>query len=582
MPSVNKRTESAEQTPQAAAPTPEKPPTAELQGTNLYSDLMGSDPTADALLFMQTCAKADATQLAKIHGDLLAKHWKLLTDLWTPGLNAPVIQSENGDRRFSGSEWQDYPLFDYLKRAYLLTSQSLLDSVLSSKVDEETKRQVEFFTRHYIDAMSPANFAFSNPEVLKLALETKGQSLVQGFINLYEDWAKGYISLSDEASFEVGRNLANTPGAVVYENELIQLIQYSPTTDNVYAIPLVIIPSVVNKFYILDLSPEGSFVRYYVSRGYTVFIVSWRSTIPALQNLTWDDYVEKGVITAIDVAREITGQQKVNTVGYCVGGTLLACALSALASKGESPASSMTQLIAMLDYSDPGEIGVYLGRFISELRLKTLAHGGIVSGKELSRVFASLRANDLIWSFVISNYLKGKTPNAFDLFYWNSDDSNLPGPMFASYLRDFYSDNKLIQPHALTVCGEAIDLNNIQLPIYIFNASEDHLVPWKSGYEGIKHLSENVQFVLGAGGHITGPINPVSKNKRSYWIDGNLEGSADDWFASARSLQGSWWPHHAMWLEKYSGKQIKAPNKLGSDKRPVIEPAPGRYAKEKI
>ena len=521
-------------------------------------------------------------KVAEIEKEYLEKQLALWSSMWMQNAAGPVVAASQGDRRFDAQEWKDYSLFDYIRQSYLLTSNALLQVVESANLDGKSKEEMAFFVRHFVDAMSPANYAFTNPEVLKLAVETNGQSLVSGLKNLQEDLRKGYISLSDEAAFEVGGNLAITPGAVVYENELIQLIQYQATTDKVHAVPLVIVPSVVNKFYILDLAPESSFVRYCVSQGYTVFMVSWRSASPTLQHLTWDDYVEKGVIAAIDVASEITKQEKVNALGYCVGGSLLACALAVLASKREYPVASMTQLIAMLDYSDPGEIGVYLGCAFLEQRLNALSRGGIVSGKELSRAFASLRANDLVWSFVINNYLKGKMPYAFDLFYWNSDDSNLPGPMLSSYLRDCYTENKLVRPGAMTVCGEPVDLGSIDLPTYIFNASDDHLVPWKSGYESARHSRGEVEFVLGAGGHITGPVNPFSENKRNYWIGGDLGGGADEWLDSAHSIQGSWWPHYAAWLKAHSGKEVSAPKKLGNGKFGEIEAAPGRYVKERV
>jgi polyhydroxyalkanoate synthase subunit PhaC len=553
-----------------------------VRRSDVMGDFVSHNPAAEVGRFLMNLNSFNFGEVTEIEGRYLEKQLALWSSMWMQNAGGPVIEAYNGDRRFDAQEWRDYPLFDYIKQSYLLTSNALLQVIESANLDDKTKEEMAFFARHFVDAMSPANFALTNPEVLKLALETRGQSLVDGLKSLHEDLRKGYISLSDEAAFEVGSNLANTPGAVVFENELIQLIQYQATTEKVHAVPLVMVPSVVNKFYILDLAPESSFVRYYVSQGYTVFMVSWRSTSPALQHLTWDDYVEKGVIAAIEVASQITKQEKVNALGYCVGGSLLACALAVLASKGEYPVASMTQLIAMLDYSDPGEIGVYLGRAFLEQRLKALSRGGIVSGKELSRAFASLRANDLVWSFVINNYLKGKMPYAFDLFYWNSDDSNLPGPMFSFYLRDCYAENKLVQPGAMTVCGEPVDLRLIDLPIYLFNASEDHLVPWKSGYESVKHSRGEVEFVLGAGGHITGPVNPVSRNKRNYWVGGDLGGGADAWLASAHSLQGSWWPHYAAWLKGHSGKEVPAPKKPGNRRYREIEAAPGRYVKERV
>lgn len=552
------------------------------QWQNVFGEVMGSDPVADLGQFLTHVSSFDPAKIAEIQGRHLHKQLELWLNLWLGNLGQAVAEPEKGDRRFEAQEWKEYPLFDYIRRAYLLACGAMLKAVESANLDEKKKQEMVFFTRHFIDAMSPANYALTNPEVLKLAVQTKGESFAAGLKNLAADLNKGYITLSDETAFEVGGNLANTPGAVVYENELVQLIQYRPMTDKVHEIPLLLVPSVVNKFYILDLSPEGSFVRYFVSRGFTVFIVSWRGTTPELQHLTWDDYVEKGVIAPIGAASAITGQKKINVLGYCVGGTLLASALAVLAARRKYPAASMTLLIAMLDYADPGEIGVYLGRMFPARRMQEIAKGGIVSGKDLTRTFSSLRANDLVWSFVINNYLKGKLPYAFDLFYWNTDDSNLPGPMFSSYLRECYVENRLIEPGGMTVCGKPVDLRKIDLPTYIFNASEDHLVPWKSGYESVNQFPPGkIEFVLGGGGHITGPVNPFSKNKRNYWVDGKLGGSADDWFASARSVQGSWWPHYAAWLEQRSGQQVAARSKLGSSEHPEIEAAPGRYVKER-
>ena len=512
----------------------------------------------------------------------LQKQLTLLMNLWAPGFTIEPVEEERDDRRFAGSAWKRYPAFDYIRQSYLLASETLFDMVNAVGTDDETQRKIDFYVRQYLDAMAPTNFPLTNPEVLDLAVETLGGSLIEGAKKFSEDIEKGYISISDESTFEVGRNLGTTSGAVVYENELIQVIQYSPETAKVNSVPLVIVPSVVNKFYILDLTPQSSLVKYYVSLGYTVFIISWRSTTPELQHLTWDDYVEKGVFEAINVAQQISGQKKVNALGYCVGGTLLACALAVLAAKGEHPVSSMTLLISMFDYSDPGEIGVYLDPLITNLKFPAWSRGEIVSGRDLSRAFSSLRANDLVWSFYVSNYLKGVTPKAFDLFYWNSDDSNLPGPMFATYLDDFYSKNKLVEENGLTICGEKVSLSKIDVPTYIFNASEDHLVPWKGGFSGIKHIRGEVEFVLGGGGHITGPINPVSKNKRSYLVGGRLDGDADEWLSSAHSVQGSWWPHHASWLELHSGPAINARKRLGSAQYPVIEAAPGRYVSRDV
>ncbi len=552
---------------------------------NFPPDLMGSDPMADASHLMTTVFSFNAGKISEIQSRYLQRQMELWTSMWLrkPGDETKrVAEPQKSDRRFNAPEWQEYPLFDYIKQAYLLTSKALLEAVESANLEDKTKQEMLFFTKHFTDAMSPTNYALSNPEVLALAKETQGQNFADGLKNLAEDLKKGHISLSDDTAFEVGENLGNTPGAVVYENDLIQLIQYQPTTDKVREIPLLIVPSVVNKFYILDLTPESSFVRYFVSQGYTVFILSWRNISPDLQHLTWDDYVEKGVMQAIDTTRAITKQDKINALGYCVGGALLACALAVFDAKRKHPVASMTQLISMLDYAEPGEIGVYLSRVFPAERRRVLAKGGVVSGKELTRTFSSLRANDLVWSFVVNNYLKGKTPDAFDLFYWNTDDSNLPGPMFYSFVHNCYMENKLIKPGAMTVCNTPIDLRKIDLPTYIFAAVDDHLVPWKSGYESVNLLGGKIDFVLGGGGHITGPINPVSKNKRNYWIDGKLSNNPDEWLASARANDGSWWPHYSAWLQKHSGKEIAARKKLGSSAHPEIEAAPGRYVKERV
>ncbi len=552
---------------------------------NFPPDLMGSDPMADASHLMTTVFSFNAGKISEIQSRYLQRQMELWTSMWLrkPGDETKrVAEPQKSDRRFNAPEWQEYPLFDYIKQAYLLTSKALLEAVESANLEDKTKQEMLFFTKHFTDAMSPTNYALTNPEVLALAKETQGQNFADGLKNLAEDLKKGHISLSDDTAFEVGENLGNTPGAVVYQNDLIQLIQYQPTTDKVREIPLLIVPSVVNKFYILDLTPESSFVRYFVSQGYTVFILSWRNISPELQHLTWDDYVEKGVMQAIDATRAITKQDKINALGYCVGGALLACALAVFDAKRKHPVASMTQLISMLDYAEPGEIGVYLSRIFPAERRRVLAKGGVVSGKELTRTFSSLRANDLVWSFVVNNYLKGKTPDAFDLFYWNTDDSNLPGPMFYSFVHNCYMENKLIKPGAMTVCNTPIDLRKIDLPTYIFAAVDDHLVPWKSGYESVNLLGGKIDFVLGGGGHITGPINPVSKNKRNYWIDGKLSNNPDEWLASARANDGSWWPHYSAWLQKHSGKEIAARKKLGSSAHPEIEAAPGRYVKERV
>ncbi len=481
------------------------------------------------------------------------------------------------DRRFSAPEWSENPLYDYLRQSYFLTASWLREAVGSLQMDPATQQRLDFYTRQYVDAMAPSNFPATNPEVLKKAIESGGESLKAGLKNLLADMEKGQISMTDASVFKVGRNIGITPGAVVFENELFQLLQYHPTTPEVASRPLLMVPPCINKFYIMDLEPDNSLVKYAVDRGHSVFLVSWRNIDESLRNVTWDDYIEKGVATAIRVTKEIAATGQIDTLGFCVGGALLACTLAAYAADEPLPVASVTLMATLLDYTDVGEIGVYIDRAFVEQREKQLEHGGVVPGKELALAFSSLRANDLIWPYVINNYLKGETPPAFNLLYWNGDGTNLPGPMFAWYLRHLYLQNELCQPNALTVAGRPVDLSRIKMPAYIFGACEDHIVPWKTAFQSTRLLSGPLEFVLGASGHIAGSINPASKNKRHYWSGGKLGGSAEEWVASATTAPGSWWIHWADWLDRLNPERVAAPRQLGNAKYQPIEPAPGRY-----
>ncbi|QBR01509.1 PHA/PHB synthase family protein [Paraburkholderia pallida] len=489
----------------------------------------------------------------------------------------PAVQPERGDRRFNADAWRDNPWYSLLKQTYLLNSRLLNDMVEAAVVEEKEKHKLRFYARQFIDSMSPANFAATNPEVMKTAVETQGESVRTGFANLLEDLQRGRISITDESAFEVGRNVAVSKGFVVFENELFQLIQYAPLTDKVAERPLVIVPPCINKFYILDLQPENSFVRFACEQGQTVFLVSWRNPDADLGHITWDDYVENGAIKAIEVSRTINGADKVNTVGWCVGGTILSSALAVLRQRGDEPVASLTLLTTMLDFSDPGDLGVFIDEQGVSQREQTIGRGGIYSGGELGFVFQTLRANDLIWPYVVNNYLKGGTPQAFDLLYWNADGTNLPGPMYAWYLRNTYLENNLCKPGRLVMCGTPVDLGKIDIPSYIFGTQEDHIVPWKGAYRSTQLVGGETQFVLGASGHIAGVINPASKNKRSYWTDGTLGDDPEAWLASAKSQPGSWWTHWISWLQQHAGKQIAAPTGAGNAKFKPIEPAPGRY-----
>ncbi len=515
--------------------------------------------------------------------DLQGKYMQEQMNLWMRAFQ-PEPEPEAkpvGDKRFSAPEWSELPLFRYYRDSYLLTSKMMMQAVEEADMDAATKRRMRFFMRQYLDAAAPSNYLATNPEAIKAALESGGKTIEEGMKNLLADMEKGRISMTDEGAFEVGHNIAVTKGAVVFENDLIQLVQYSPLTEKVHERPLVMIPPCINKFYIMDLQPENSLVRYAIEQGHTVFMVSWRNVKPPLDKLTWDDYLEMGVMAAIEEARAITGADKVNALGFCIGGTLLASALAVLARKKKKPVASLTLMTALLEFSDVGEIRVYIDRNFVEKREKKLAKGGIVPGAELASAFSSLRANDLVWTYVVSNYLKGQQPPAFDLLYWNGDSTNLPGPMYAYYLRNTYQDNKLVVPDALTMCGVPVDLKRVDMPAFVFAAREDHIVPWKGAYESARYLGGSVKFVLGASGHIAGSINSASKGKRSYWTNERLGPDADKWFAQAQEAPGSWWVPWAAWVRPFAGKPVAARAQLGSARRKPLEPAPGRYVRER-
>jgi polyhydroxyalkanoate synthase len=515
--------------------------------------------------------------------DLQGKFMQEQMSLWMQAFQPEVKGAPDpaADKRFSAPEWNELPLFRYYRDSYLLTARMMMQAVDEAELDAPTKRRMRFFMRQYLDAAAPSNYLATNPEAIKAALESGGKTIEEGMKNLMADMEKGRISMTDEAAFDVGRNIAVSPGAVVYENDLIQLIQYSPLTAKVHERPLVMVPPSINKFYIMDLQPENSLVRYAVEQGHTVFMVSWRNVKPPLDKLTWDDYLQMGVIAALDEAKAITGADKVNALGFCIGGTLLACALAVLARKRRKPVASLTLMTSLLEFTDAGEIRVYIDRNFVEKREKKLAKGGIVPGAELASAFSSLRANDLVWSYVVSNYLKGKQPPAFDLLYWNGDSTNLPGPMYAYYLRNTYQDNLLVVPDALTMCGVPLDLKRADMPAFVFAAREDHIVPWKGGYESARYLGGPVKFVLGASGHIAGSINSASKGKRSYWTNDRLGPDPEKWLAQARETPGSWWVPWAQWLKPFAGKLVAARKALGDAKHKPIEPAPGRYVKER-
>ncbi|MBU3656550.1 MAG: class I poly(R)-hydroxyalkanoic acid synthase [Rhodocyclaceae bacterium] len=492
----------------------------------------------------------------------------------------PVVAEVKRDRRFSSAAWTSSPVYDYLRQAYVLNSRFIngLAAVLPAENAKEAAR-LKFLTSQFIDALSPSNFAATNPEVIQKALATEGQSITEGINNLIRDMAKGRISTTDESAFEVGRNLATTEGAVVYENDLIQLIQYKPLTARVGKRPLLITPPCINRFYIMDLQPESSLVRFAIESGHTVFLISWKNPGQSEAKRTWDEYIDLGPLSAIPVVQSITGSKTMNMLGFCVGGTLLSTALAVLAARGEEPAASLTLLTTMLDFANTGDIDLFIDEPSVAAREAAIGQGGILEGRELAGMFSSLRPNDLVWPYVSGNYLLGNTPPAFDILYWNADSTGLPGPMACWYLRNTYLENRLRIPGELTLCGESVDLGRISAPTYLLATREDHIVPWQTAYLVTRLLSGPHRFVLGASGHIAGVINPASKNRRNYWVDGDLKGDAEQWLASATEKPGSWWHDWAAWLEKQKGGEKAAPKVLGNEANPEIEPAPGRYVK---
>lgn len=525
-------------------------------------------------------------QLQQIQQDYLQQ----ASALWNQALEKPD-QIKAQDRRFAAPEWGSNPGSAFMASMYLLNARTLQRLADSLQGDDKARQRVRFAVQQWADAASPSNFLAFNPEVLKKAVDTKGESLTQGLQHLLHDLRQGHMSQTNESLFEVGRNVATTPGTVVFENAYFQLIEYTPLTPKVHEVPFLFVPPCINKYYILDLQPDNSLVRYLLSQGHRVFMVSWVNADDSLAQSTWDNYVADGVIKAIDVTRDITGVDKINALGFCVGGTLLASALSILAAQGKKPVASLTLLTAFLDFADTGIMDVFVDETMVRMREMSIGPdspqgGGLMKGVDLAATFSFLRANDLVWNYVVGNYLKGEVPPAFDLLYWNSDSTNLPGPFYTWYLRNTYLENKLSKPGAVTVCGEPLDLRKLDMPTFIYGSREDHIVPWDSAYASTQLVQGPRTFVLGASGHIAGVINPPEKKKRSYWTSNKLArtlpATAKEWLATADENPGSWWPVWAEWLGKQSGALVPAPKQAGSRRYPAIEAAPGRYVLRKV
>jgi len=499
----------------------------------------------------------------------------------------PVARPDKGDYRWRDEEWQNHFLFDYIKQSYLIAARNLHDAVCCVQgLPEKTQNKVSFFTRQYIDALSPSNFILTNPQVLRETVNSGGQNLIRGLNNLLEDIERGdgqlRIKMTDSDAFKVGDNVASTAGKVIFQTDLMQLIQYQPLTREVYKRPLLIIPPWINKYYILDLRPENSFIRWAVEQGHTVFVVSWVNPDQRHAHKSFEDYMFEGSLAAVDAIEKATGEKEVNVIGYCLGGTLLGATLAYMAEKKDRRFVSATFFVSLLDFSIPGELGVFIDEEQVLSLEKRMHERGYLEGSEMATTFNMLRANDLIWSFVINNYLLGKEPFPFDLLYWNSDSTRMPANMHSFYLRNMYLKNALREPGGIILDGVPIDLRKIELPAYIVSTAEDHIAPWESTYYGACLLSGPVRFVLGGSGHIAGIVNPPSARKYGYWTNDKLEQEPRAWRQRAQFNQGSWWTDWQAWIDARNGAE-RAPARLpGEGKLKTIEDAPGSYVRMRL
>jgi polyhydroxyalkanoate synthase len=500
----------------------------------------------------------------------------------------PVVAPERGDRRFKDPAWDEQQLFDFIKQSYLLTARWMQSTVSEvDGVDQKTAQKLDFYTRQFIDAIAPSNFVVTNPEVLRATVESGGENLVRGLKNLLEDLERGEgqlaISMTDQDAFTVGLNIAVTPGKVVYENELMQLLQYAPASEQVYKRPLLIIPPWINKFYILDLRPKNSFIKWAVEQGFTVFVISWVNPDERLADRSFEDYMMGGPFAAMDAIEKATGETDLNIIGYCLGGTLLASALAYLHAKGPKDPGpdvarikSATFLTTMTDFAEAGELGVFIDEEQLSALEQRMQQKGYLDGAAMATTFNMLRANDLIWSFVVNNYLLGKDPFPFDLLYWNSDSTRMPAAMHSFYLRRMYQENLLTRPGGISLKGVPIDLGKIETPIFMLSTREDHIAPWKSTYSLTQNVSGKVKFVLAASGHIAGVVNPPAAGKYTHWVGAETPADPDTWFSHAEERPGSWWPEWLKWMSRRAGAKVPA-RTPGDGKLKAIEDAPGRY-----
>lgn len=544
----------------------------------------------DAFLrYYQELSQKEPADLLGLQMDWWNRSTSLWQQQWNKFLDQPIeavpstTEKAAKDRRFRNELWDKNWFFDSLRRQYLLNSEVVEETVRDTgdALDPHTARLVNFYSKQWIDALSPSNFPWSNPEVLKSTMDSEGENLVNGMENLLNDLREGRISMTSTDAFELGKNLATTKGSVVFENEMLQLIQYEATTKEVYSTPLLIIPAWINKYYILDLQAENSMVKWLTNQGFTVFVVSWVNPDEAHCDKDFDDYLEHGAYAAVKAVQAATGQSSIHLAGYCLGGTLSACLLSWLHSRGESSRiATATFLTTLVDFSEAGDMRVFIDEPQIAAMEERMAEKGYLEGREMATTFNLLRPTDLIWSFVINNYLLGKTPFPFDLLYWNMDATRMPAKMHSYYLRQMYLGNHLIQPGKLVIAGEKIDLTTITTPAYLLSTREDHIAPWVSAYAATQQYRGDITFVLAESGHIAGVINPPGKGKYGYWTNDELPPQAHEWLDGATKQDCSWWPHWVEWVKSYSSTKVKA-RKVGEGKLKIIEPAPGCYARVK-
>ncbi len=553
-------------------------------------------------------AFTDEFGLAKAFMDLsarmLAEPWKLAeaqtrmfwdyVSLWQStalkvmgqGTN-PIAEPAQGDNRFRDADWQDHFLFDYIKQSYLIAARHIHDAVSSVEgLPQETQNRINFFTRQYVDALSPSNFAMTNPQVLRETLQSGGQNLLRGLNNLLADLERGggelRISMTDEAAFKVGVNVATAPGKVVFQNDLMQLIQFSPSSETVFRQPLLVMPPWINKYYILDLREKNSFIRWAVGQGHTVFVISWVNPDESYAQKSFEDYMFEGPLAALDAIEHAIGTRDINVIGYCLGGTLLGATLAWMVAKDDRRVASATFFVSLLDFSIPGELGVFIDEPQVQNLERRMSERGYLEGSEMAATFNMLRANDLVWSFVIHNYLLGKDPFPFDLLYWNSDSTRMPAKMHSFYLRSMYLQNRLKDPGGITLGGVPIDLREITVPAYFISTAEDHIAPWKSTYKGAHLLAGPTRFVLGGSGHIAGIVNPPSANKYGFWTNPELPETAEAWQAAAVKQEGSWWNDWQGWIAGRNGAGRVPARIPGADGLKAIEDAPGSYVKLRV